>query len=170
MSFLHKESLQTLIRCKLSRLSLCPRTSRSFGLSLGCRLTTDDLFLSSLQAVVNPLFALTRKDVLFEWTKACSDAFGRLQQLLTQASLLGFPDFSREFILETNASGDGLGAVLAQKLSEGVVHPLAYASRSLQPHEKNYGVTELEGPGGSMGCQTLSSLPLWSPYQGLHGH
>ena len=49
----------------------------------------------------------------------------------------------QEFILETDASGVGLGAVLSQE-QDGLVHPIAYASRSLDPHEKNYGITELE--------------------------
>ena len=48
--------------------------------------------------------------------------------------------------METDASGVGLGAVLAQ-LEDGLVQPIAYASCSLQPHERNYGVTELEAFG-----------------------
>ena len=50
-------------------------------------------------------------------------------------------------MFETDASGAGLGVVLAQKQEEGLVQPIAYASRTLQPHEKNYGVTELEALG-----------------------
>lgn len=61
--------------------------------------------------------------------------------------MLVFPDFAKLFVLETGASGAGLGAVLAQKQGNGSVHPIAYASRSLQPHERNYGITELEGFG-----------------------
>ena len=49
--------------------------------------------------------------------------------------------------METDASIAGLGAVLAQKQKDGTVRPIAYASRTLQPHEKNYGITELEGLG-----------------------
>ncbi len=48
-----------------------------------------------------------------------------------------------EFILETDASKDGLGAILSQ-CKEGQVHPIAYASRSLDKHKCNYGISELE--------------------------
>ena len=54
------------------------------------------------------------------------------------------PDFEKEFLLETDASGLGLGAVLAQKQDDGRVRPIAFASRTLLPHEKNYGSTEME--------------------------
>ena len=51
-------------------------------------------------------------------------------------------------MLETDASIEGLGAVLAQQNPDnGAVHPIAYASRTLLPHERNYGISELEGLG-----------------------
>lgn len=90
--------------------------------------------------VAGPLNALTKKEVPFIWTKTCQDAFHELKRLLTNAPLLVFPDFTRPFVLETDASGTGLGA---QKQEDGSVRPIAYASRSLQPHEKKYGITEL---------------------------
>ena len=46
--------------------------------------------------------------------------------------------------METDASGVGLGAVLAQQIEDGILHPVVYASRTLQPYEQNYGATELE--------------------------
>ena len=51
------------------------------------------------------------------------------------------------FILETNASGVGLGAILAQEQQDGTVRPIAYGSQTLQQHEKKYGATELEALG-----------------------
>ena len=104
-------------------------------------------FIPNFSSVAALLHALTRKDTPFVWTPACQQAFAQLKRLLTEAPVLAFPDFDRDFLLETDASGRGLGAVLAQKQEDGTVCPLAYASRTLQPHECNYGVTELEGLG-----------------------
>ena len=61
------------------------------------------------------------------------------------APVLSYPHFGtdKEFILKTDASGIGLGAELAQE-HEGQVQPIAYASRSLDPHERNYGISEFE--------------------------
>jgi len=93
--------------------------------------------------VAVPLFALTRKNVPFEWSEQCQQSFDDLKAL---APLLAFPDFSKPFVLETDASGQGLGAVLSQQQESesGLVAPIAYASQTLQKHEQNYGVTELE--------------------------
>ena len=104
-------------------------------------------FIHGFSVVANPLFALTRKEVEFEWSVACEEAFEKLKKLLTEAPVLAFPNFAEGFLLDTDASGLGLGAVLAQKQCDGTVRPVAYASRTLQPHERNYGVTELEALG-----------------------
>ena len=119
-------------------------------------------FIPGMSLAAGPLFALTRKDTPFIWTQQCEEAFEQLKDLMTRAPLLAFPDFSRDFLLETDASGDGLGAVLAQKLEDGTVHPIAYASRTLQPHERNYGVTELEALG------VVWAVKHFRPY--LYGH
>ena len=83
----------------------------------------------------------------FVWSPHCQTAFEKLKQLLTSVSLLAFPQFDCQFLLETDASGLGLGAVIAQHSDDGAVRPVAYTSQSLQTHEKNYGITELEGLG-----------------------
>ena len=68
--------------------------------------------------------------------------------LMTEAPLLAFPDFTLPFMLETDASKEGLGAVLAQRnCDDNSVHLIAYASRTLLPHEKNYAISELQGLG-----------------------
>ena len=76
--------------------------------------------------------------------------------------MLAFPDFEKEFLLETDASIKGLGAVLAQKQEDNSVRPVAYASRTLQPHEKNYGISEMEALG------VVWAVKHFRPY--LYGH
>ena len=103
-------------------------------------------FIPGFAKLAHPLHFLTKKGVDFHWSVDCQRAFEKLKELLTQAPVLAYPCFGedKEFILETDASGEGLGAVLAQKQADGCVHPVAYASRSLNPHEKNYAISELE--------------------------
>ena len=104
-------------------------------------------FIPQFSVIANPLYALTKKNVDFLWSSACDEAFAQLKSLLTQAPILAFPNFACDFRLETDASGLGLGAVLSQEQEDGTVRPIAYASRTLQPHERNYGSTELEALG-----------------------
>ena len=105
-------------------------------------------FIPNFSSVARPLHihVLTLKNVQFDWTMECQKAFDTLKKLLTQAPLLAYPDFTQPFMLETDASV-GLGAVLAQRKPDQSVHPIAYASRTLLPHENNYGISELEGLG-----------------------
>ena len=70
------------------------------------------------------------------WNAVHQKAFDKLKYLLTTAPVLGYADFSQLFILETDASHQGLGAVLSQEL-EGKRHVIAYASRRLRPTERN---------------------------------
>ena len=103
-------------------------------------------FIKNFAAVSSPLTALTKKGVLFEWTTHCQGAFDKLKNLLCTAPVLAYPQFGpgHTFVLETDASLAGLGAVLAQEDEKGQVHPVAYASRTLHKHERNYHITELE--------------------------
>ena len=103
--------------------------------------------MPGFSVVANPLFALTKKEVEFKWSSSCAEAFQALKSLLINAPILAFLVFDRGFVLDTDASGVGLGAVLAQKQDDGAVRPIAYASRTLQKHAQNYGVTELEALG-----------------------
>ena len=102
-------------------------------------------FIPEFARIAHPMHALTRKDRVFEWTADCDAAFNKLKELLITAPVLLHPRFgpSEEFVLETDASGVGLGAILSQK-HDGQLHPIAYASRSLDTHERNYAITELE--------------------------
>ena len=60
------------------------------------------------------------------------------------AWVLAFADYTKPFLLETDGSKDGLGAVLLQKQEDRQYHPVTYGSRALMSHEKNYHLTKLE--------------------------
>jgi len=91
--------------------------------------------------IAAPLHRLTKKNVSFKWTVECENAFTQLKKILTEAPVLAYPKYGpgETFLLETDAC-----AVLSQQQDDGQCHPIAYASRSLQGGEKNYGITELE--------------------------
>ena len=78
------------------------------------------------------------------WTEACPAAFCELKRALVSAPVLANPMFGdgRGFIPETDYNV-GLSAILSQKQDNGEIHPIAYATRSLDTHEKNYGMFEL---------------------------
>ena len=101
-------------------------------------------FVAQFAKIASPLHRLTGKDVRWEWTEDCQTAFSELKQRLLNSPVLVYPDFDLDFILETDASKDGLGAILSQKKADDKLHPVAYASRSTSSPEKNYSVTELE--------------------------
>jgi hypothetical protein len=101
-------------------------------------------FIKDFSKIANPLNKLLRKGCQYQWTQSQQDAFERLKNCLITAPILIYPDFRKEFVLYTDASTFGLGAILAQKDKEGNDRVVAYASCSLSATEKNYAATELE--------------------------
>ena len=69
--------------------------------------------------IAKPLHLLTEKNVSFEWSRKAAEAFAQLKQRLTSPPVLAHPDFFLPFILDTEASSSGLGAVLSQKHADG---------------------------------------------------
>ena len=94
--------------------------------------------------IAKPLHLLTEKNVSFEWSRKAAEAFAQLKQRLTSPPVLAHPDFSLPFILHTDASSSGLGAVLSQKHADGKEHVVAYASRTLSKSERRYCATRRE--------------------------
>ena len=80
----------------------------------------------------------------FIWTDECEHAFQRLKELLCSAPILTYPDFGKEFVLQTNASDYGVGAVLSQLDDLGNENVIAYASEALSPREQKYSTTDKE--------------------------
>ena len=73
----------------------------------------------------------------FVWSKECQEGFDALKHTPTTAPVLAYPDYTQPFILKTNASLKGLGAVLSQKGKDGEVHVIVYASPSLWPSKRS---------------------------------
>ena len=95
-------------------------------------------FIPLFAKIAAPLHALTRQDVPFCWTLTCQSAFQQLKDALVSPPVLAYPDFTREFVMHTDACKEGLGAVLEQQQDDGRLHPIAYASRSLNKHKWNH--------------------------------
>ncbi|CAM4562362.1 unnamed protein product, partial [Caretta caretta] len=80
---------------------------------------------------------------MVKWTDAAEKAFMDLQTALCSNPVLIAPDFNKEFILQSDASEVGLGAVLSQMVGDEE-HPILYLSRKLLPREQKYAVVERE--------------------------
>lgn len=100
-------------------------------------------FIPGFAGCVAPLTKLFSKGKSFCWSPEADEAFQHIKQCLVTAPILTCPDFNRPFIIQTDASTVGLGAVLSQEFPEGE-KAIAYASRSLNNCEKKYSATELE--------------------------
>lgn len=100
-------------------------------------------FVKDFSKIAHPLTRLLKKSVKWSWTKEQQQAFDQLKKCLTEVPILACPDFSRPFVLQTDASDHGLGAALIQNGSSGD-HVIAYASRTLTATERKFSVTEKE--------------------------
>lgn len=88
--------------------------------------------------IARPLTDL-KKGTLFRWTDICEEAFQLLKRSLVSAPVLALPNFNQPFVIETDASETGIGAVLQQ---DG--HPIAYVSKALGPKTQGLSTCEKE--------------------------
>lgn len=96
-------------------------------------------FIKDFSTIAKPLTTLTEKNRPFLWDNTCQQAFETLKTALSSAPVLAHPDFSKEFVVETDASDVGVGAVLLQDQ-----RPIAFASRALTKEQKHYSATDKE--------------------------
>eukprot|EP00731_Ephydatia_muelleri_P013103 Em0007g413a len=100
-------------------------------------------FVKNFAVIAAPLFHLTENHQAWNWTLQCNAAFFKLKESLVTSPVLAYPVFSIGFVVDTDASGEGLGAVLSQNI-EGHDHVISYASRTLNKAERKYCATRRE--------------------------
>ena len=94
-------------------------------------------FIPQFSEIARPLIHLTEKNVPFVWGSEQEESLRQLKHLLTRAPVLAYPLIGSPFILDTDASGVGIGAVLSQ-IQGGEERVIAFGSRSLSKAERNY--------------------------------
>ena len=102
-------------------------------------------FLPNLSSTLHSLYQLLKKDTPWSWGAAQAKAFEVSKKLLTSAKFLTHFDSNQKLTLACDASGYGLGVVLAHKMPDGSEKLIGYASRTLTKSEKNYSQLEKEG-------------------------
>eukprot|EP00253_Pinus_taeda_P008492 PITA_08492 len=100
-------------------------------------------FIENFSKIAQPLFKLLARDIEFQWTTSCQNAFQILKDKLSVAPILRGPNWSLPFHISTDASDTAIGTSLGQK--ENLLHYAIYfISKNLTPAEANYTVTEKE--------------------------
>ena len=97
-------------------------------------------FIKRFTNIAYPLYDMLGKEVKMgpvDLPPEAWEAVNILKEKVQSAPILVFPNFDKPFLLETDASKEGLGAVLSQKQSDGCYHPVTFGSCSLTPLEKN---------------------------------
>lgn len=100
-------------------------------------------FINGYADIARPLNRLVSKEKVFLWDDEAERSFQQLKEKLVEAPILAYPDFSKEFVLDTDASDIAMGAVLSQ-VHDGVEKVVAYFSKMLKEEERNYCTTRKE--------------------------
>ena len=108
--------------------------------------------LKNYGQISKPLTELLTKDN-FQWGASAQKAFEQLKEAMTSAPVLALPNFSKTFVIEADASGLGIGAVLMQE-----EHPIAYLSKALSSRHQCLSTYEKEV------MAVVLAVEKWSPY------
>lgn len=100
-------------------------------------------YIKNCSMIIEPLSRVLSGQKKFYWDYEQEESFKKIKNLIKGSDVLAMPDFSKEFILYTDASDKGLGGILMQK-QDGVERVIEFTSRALKKEEKHYGITEKE--------------------------
>lgn len=101
-------------------------------------------FIKDFAKIVKPLTMLTGKEVPWTWEQEQETAFNNLKDRFTSAPILQIPNDTAPYRLETDSSDFATGSVLEQIGEDGLWHPVAFYSKSLNEHERNYEIYDKE--------------------------
>nr|GEY37298.1 hypothetical protein [Tanacetum cinerariifolium] len=116
-------------------------------------------FIASFSKIAKPLTLLTQKNKKFEWDDEQEKAFQTLKDMLCDAPILSLPEGADDFVVYYDASNQGFGCVLMQRNKV-----IAYASRQLKIHEKNYTTHDLELGAVELNMRQRRWIELFSDY------
>jgi len=102
------------------------------------------IYVQDFSIIAHFLYALLKKDVAWTWSDEAQETFNTLKEKLSEFPILRRLDFNKVFILHTNWSAFGIGAILGQLDEESKEYVIAYASRSNNKAESNYSSYEGE--------------------------
>ncbi|EUC60435.1 Transposon Tf2-1 polyprotein, putative [Rhizoctonia solani AG-3 Rhs1AP] len=100
-------------------------------------------FIQDYSSIARPLHDLVNSKE-FKWDDKAELAFHTIKNRMSTGPVLAHPDPEQPYLIETDASGVAMGAVLSQKQKDGRYHPIAYMSKSFQGAEKNYDTHDKE--------------------------
>ena len=101
-------------------------------------------FIPNLPTLIHPLNSLLQHSQSWEWTSQCDQAFEQAKKALSSSQVLAHYDSSLPITLAGDASAYGIGAVISHTMPDGSERPIAFASRTLSPSERNYAQLEKE--------------------------
>ena len=110
-------------------------------------------FFEGFSKVAHAITSLQKKGITFEWTPSCEESFQQSKNILTSAPVLKLADPKKDFMVCTDACGQGIGGVLMQDN-----HMICYESRKLKDHEKNYATHDLDL------IAIVHALKMWRHY------
>ncbi|XP_055585371.1 uncharacterized protein K02A2.6-like [Uranotaenia lowii] len=114
-------------------------------------------FCPSLAQHLKPLYRLLQEEVKFRWSKECQEAFKAAKQLLADDTILAHYNRNLPIKLYSDASKEGIGAVIVHVFPDSKERPVSFASRVFKKHESNYSVIDREALAIYYGVQRFSS-------------